>query len=126
MSAAFVAHLQDLFAPLGAVTARRMFGGHGLYLDGLFFAIVIDDAVYLKADAETVPRFEAAACAPFVYLSQDKPIAMSYWSVPEEAMDSPQAMLPWARLAVAAALRKPKAAKSKAAKTGVRAKPPRS
>ena len=69
--------------------------------------IVLDDALYLKTDAQTVDRFRAAGCAPFVYHGQAQPITMSYWSLPGEAMDSPQAMRPWAQLAWEAALRKP-------------------
>ena len=109
MSADLIEHLSDLFAPLGTLTARAMFGGHGLYLDGLLVGVLIEDAVYLKADAQTQADFEAAGCAPYVYAMGDKPLTLSYWSVPEAAMDSPQAMQPWARRAVEAALRKPPA-----------------
>lgn len=107
MDEAFIEYLRDLFADFGPVGARAMFGGHGLYHDGLIFGIVIDEAVYLKVDALTQPDFEAAGCAPFVYDMKGKALPMSYWSVPAEAMDASQAMLPWARRAYAAALRKP-------------------
>lgn len=112
MAGAFIAHLHDLFALLGPVTARAMFGGHGLYFEGRIIGVVVDDVLYLKADGETRARFESAGGAPFTYASRHvrKPtVTMSYWSVPDEAMESPQAMLPWARLAVEAALRKPEA-----------------
>lgn len=102
------AYLQDLFADFGPVATRAMFGGLGLYRDGVIFGIVVDDAVYLKVDALTQPAFEAAGCAPFVYAMPGRTVAMSYWSVPVEAMDAPQAMLPWARRAHEAALRKPR------------------
>jgi DNA transformation protein len=88
-----------------------MFGGHGVYFDGRIIGVVIDDALYLKADDATRAAFEAAGCAPFVYHSRGKTVAMSYWSLPAEAMDSPQAFLPWARRAHEAALRKPIARK---------------
>lgn len=106
MSPDFIAHLQDLFALFGPVSARSMFGGYGLYHDGRIIGVVIEDALYLKTDAETRSRFEAAGSAPFVYTGQKNPITLSYWSLPAEAMDSPQAMRPWAELAYAAALRK--------------------
>ena len=106
MSEDFIAYLQELFADFGVVTVRRMFGGHGLYRDGVFFALVLDDALYLKVDAQTQAQFEAAGSAPFVYTKQQEPITLSYWSVPDEALDSPQAMRPWAQLAYEAALRK--------------------
>jgi DNA transformation protein len=103
----FIAYLQELFADFGAVTVRAMFGGHGLYHDGVMFAVAFEDGLYLKVDNQTRALFEAEGCAPFVYAQTDKPLTMSYWSAPAAAMDSPQAMLPWARLAFEAALRKP-------------------
>ena len=108
MSAEFIAHLKDLFATFARIDVRPMFGGYGLYRDGTIFAIAIDDAVYLKVDDETRAAFEAAGSGPFIYTGSAKPITMSYWSAPAEAVDSPQDMLPWARLAYAAALRKRK------------------
>ena len=109
MSEAFLEHLRDLFSDFGEIEARPMFGGHGVYHAGAIIGVVIDDALYLKTDAQTRPAFEAAGCAPFVYAMQGREIAMSYWSLPDEAMDSPQAMRIWAQRAYEAALRKPKA-----------------
>jgi DNA transformation protein and related proteins len=106
-----IEYLPDLFADFGAVAARPMFGGHGIYREGVLIGIVLDETLYLKVDAQTRPAFEAAGCVPCIYTRQRTPITMSYWSVPEGAMDSAQAMLPWARLAHGAALRKSKAAR---------------
>lgn len=102
---AFVEHCLELLAPLGPARARRMFGGHGLYVGELFVAIVSGERLYLKADAETAPRFAAAGCEPFAVLSRGRMVALGYRAAPAEAMDSPAAMAPWARLAMAAALR---------------------
>lgn len=102
----FVAHCLELLAPLGAVRARRMFGGHGLYVDALFIALVVDERLYLKADADARPMFERAGCTPFAYSRRDgAAVTLGYWSAPDEALDSPQGMAPWGRLALAAALR---------------------
>jgi len=106
MTDAFLAHLHDLLDPIGQVSTRAMFGGHGLYLDGDLVGVVMDEALYLKVDAETSLHFEAAGCEPYVYLGQAQPITMSYWSVPEAALESTHAMRPWAELALAAARRK--------------------
>lgn len=111
MSNALIAHLHDLFDPLGALTTRPMFGGHGVYLDGAMIGVVMEDALYLKVDAETRLHFEAAGSQPYVYLGQEAPITMSYWLAPDEAMESAQAMRPWAELARAAALRAGRAKK---------------
>lgn len=103
-------HLRELLAPLGRIDARRMFGGWGLYADGVIVAIVADGELMLKTDAQTRPLFERAGCSAFVHRAKGRAdVAMSYWSVPGEALDSPEAMLPWARLALDAARRKPAA-----------------
>ena len=102
----FVAYVLELFAPAGRASARRMFGGHGIYVDGLFCAIAFDGRLYLKTDADTQAAFAAAGCAPFVYTGQAEPIEMSYWSVPESALDAAEDMAPWLRKAMEAAGRK--------------------
>ena len=101
------------------VRARRMFGGWGLYADDGFIALIAADRLYLKADAQSKPAFEAAGCEPFVYDAKTKSIVMSYWSAPPDALDSPTLMLPWARGALRAALQ------SRAAKLKPKLKPKR-
>jgi DNA transformation protein len=119
----FTDHCIELLAPLGAVLARRMFGGHGLYLDELFVAIIAFGQLWLKADAETASAFEQAGCAPFRYDKQGQVMTMAYFAAPEEAMESPALMQPWARLALQAALRA-RAAKPAASPKESRLKPP--
>ena len=117
-----VAHCLELLTPLGATRARRMFGGFGLYIDDLFIALIAADRLYLKVDAQTRASFEAAGCLPFVYDAAGKQVSLGYFSAPEEAMESPPLMQPWARLALAAALRA-RAAKPVAARPVRKAKP---
>lgn len=130
-SPAFVDHCLELLSGLGVARARRMFGGHGLYLDDLFIALIADEMLYLKADALSRARFEAAGCAPFRYASCRGESVMSYYAAPEEALESPALMGPWVHLARDAALRsrqaaaKPKAARKLAAKPTPRATRPR-
>lgn len=111
-----VDHCRELLAPMGAVRSRRMFGGHGLYVDELFVAIIAFGRLYLKADATTRPHFEAAACQPFVYDGAGKQVTLGYFTAPDDAMESPAVMQPWARLALEAALRGRAAKAPKAAK----------
>jgi DNA transformation protein and related proteins len=82
-----------------------MFGGHGLYCDGAFFALVLDDVLYLKADELSRPRFLAAGLEPFVYERQGKRASLGYYRAPPEALESPDAALAWGREALGAALR---------------------
>ena len=101
-----MSHCLELLAPLGAVRARRMFGGYGLYVGEVFVALIADERLYMKADDVSRPAFERAGCEPFAYSRRDRSaVTLGYWTAPEQALDSPRAMEPWARLAMAAALR---------------------
>lgn len=99
--------IAELFSGLGPVSIRRMFDGKGIYFDGVIFAIFLFDELMLKADAETAPDFAAAGCRQWVYANRKtgKPVPMPYWSVPDEALDDPDAMTPWARKALEAGRR---------------------
>lgn len=110
MSADLIAHLLDVASDFGALSARRMFGGHGVYHDGVMIGLISGDVLYLKIDDQTRERFRAAGSEPFLYTRRGETVPTSYWSVPEAAMDSSQEMTPWLVLAYAAALRKANAA----------------
>lgn len=101
--------LRDFFEGLGPISNRRMFGGKGVYHQGLIIALVVDDELLLKADVQSSHAFIAAGSRQWAYDSRKsgKPVAMPYWSVPEEAYDDPEIMTEWARLAFAASLRSP-------------------
>lgn len=100
---------QLLFGPLGPVEAKRMFGGHGLFLDGRMFALIAETGLFFKVDAETQPLFEAAGGATFYYSRQGQRVALSYGAPPEGDLDDPEALLNWAGKALDAARRaKPK------------------
>ncbi len=102
---AFVEHCSELLSPLGTVSVRRMFGGWGLYVDGLFIALIAFERLYLKADARTREHFAAAGCEPFSYPGRDgQKVTLGYWTAPPDALDAPALMTPWARLALQAAL----------------------
>ncbi|MGE7369405.1 TfoX/Sxy family protein [Neorhizobium sp. NPDC001467] len=98
--------LEEIFEGLGAVTVRRMFGGKGIYHRGLIFALDLRDTLMLKADALSAPQFAAAGAKQWSYEGRKgRPVLMPYWSVPEEALDDPDEMTRWARLAYEAAVR---------------------
>ncbi len=100
-----IAWFCELLEPLGRITVRRMFGGAGLYADGLIVGLEVDGTLYLKTDEQTRQAFADAGGVPFAYDGKGKPITMSYWTAPDDAMDSPEAMRPWATLALEASLR---------------------
>jgi DNA transformation protein and related proteins len=97
--------LKALFEPFGPVTVRRMFGGSGIYAEGLCFAIEADGDVYIKADALSQPTFSAAGSTPFTYAMNGKPRSMSYWRLPEIAHDEADELRGWAGLGLDAARR---------------------
>jgi DNA transformation protein and related proteins len=103
----YVEDLLQLLEPLGLVQARFMFGGWGLYQDGCMFGLVIGERLYLKTDDTTRAAFESAGGEPFVYDSGTgrKPVTLSYWTPPPDAVDDTHALLPWARRATDAAFR---------------------
>jgi DNA transformation protein len=97
------AWIEDLFEPVGRVTARRMFGGRGIYLGDRMIAIEVDGEVWLKGDAEAGGAFRDAGSRRFTYLRKGKVADMGFWSLPEAALDDPEAFRRFALLAVAAA-----------------------
>lgn len=99
--------IRDLMAGLGPVSIRRMFGGKGVYHDGLIVALVVDGDLLLKADTESAPEFEAAGSRQWVYEGRMRkgPVAMPYWSIPDDAIDDPDLMAVWARKAYEASRR---------------------
>lgn len=103
-------HLQDLFAGVAPISMRRMFGGYGIYHDGAIFAVVLDDRLLLKGDAETAQAYEASGMERWLYphAKNGKPVAMPYWTAPDSALDDPDEMTGWARMAIAAARRSAK------------------
>jgi DNA transformation protein len=109
----FALYCCELLAGVGPCTARRMFGGYGISQAGLTLALVADlgggEKLWLKADAETRSLFEAAGCERFSYeMTKNGKRALhslNYYSAPEEAMESAQLMLQWARLSLACALK---------------------
>ena len=102
---AFVSHCLELLSPLGSTSSRRMFGGHALYIDELCMALIIQDTLYLKVDDANRALFERQGCRPFTYtVKNDEKHSLSYYTAPEEAMESPAEMLPWARRALGAAV----------------------
>lgn len=126
----FANYCCDLLASVGRCIPKRMFGGFGISTDGLTIAILADlgdgEKLWLKGDAATRSRYEAAGCKIFTYPAKGVPRSMNYFSSPEHAMDSPDAMRQWAALALECALRAnaaKSAAKSKAPKKRMLSQP---
>jgi DNA transformation protein len=101
----FVRYAVDLFTPLGDVTSRGMFGGHGLYLDGIMFGLLDDGELFLKTDDLCQAQFAAAGGKRWTYPSPKGPMETRYFAPPSDAMESSDEMRKWFDLSIAAARR---------------------
>lgn len=101
----FCEHVTDLLAGFGPVSIRRMFSGAGLFRDGIMFALIVSDTLYLKVDDTTRPAYEAEGMGPFTYQRKGEAAALGYYQAPEAALDDPETMRDLARGAFAVALR---------------------
>ena len=100
-----IEHIIGVFDALGPVRARRMFGGHGLYLGEAMFGILLDDVLYLKADERTAPLFKANGLRRLIHDRDSRPVRMSFFTAPDEVLENPDEAELWGRRALEAAQR---------------------
>ncbi len=100
----FVEHACELLSCVGPCVAKRMFGGWGISVDGMNIAVISRETLYLKGSGDTEAQWLAAGCRNFEYEAKGEVKKVCYFTAPDEAMESPALMLPWARLALEAAV----------------------
>ena len=101
--------IREMFASLGPVTIKPMFGGKGVYCQGVIIAVEFHGDILLKADASSAAAFEAAGAIRWAYKGKTgRDVTMPYWSVPAEAFDDPDIMALWVKRAYEAGLRSAK------------------
>lgn len=100
--------INDLFAEIPGITSRHMFGGWGIYKDGIFFAIISEGELYFKVDGINQSDYEALDSHPFAYSREGKQISMSYWLVPEEITEDQERLAEWVHKSVEAGKRSKK------------------
>ncbi len=101
----FVTYVVELMQSIGPVRARGMFGGHGIFCEGLMFGLVADSVLYLKVDKETESEFKAKGLEAFTYNKKGKEFKMSYYQAPEEVLEDSEEMNNWAKKAYGVALK---------------------
>lgn len=101
----FVRNLDDVFELFGAIEAKRMFGGYGIYHDGLMFALVAGEVLYLKADRKSAESYVELGLQQFEYEKSGKKVRMSYYAATEDIFDNREKAKEWADRAYEAALR---------------------
>ena len=95
----YLTYVLDQLGCVGCFESRRMFGGAGIYFDGLFFALVADDVLYFKVGDSNKSDYEAAGMEPFRPFA-DKPNVMSYYEVPIEVLENKDRLGEWAQKAL--------------------------
>jgi len=107
----------ELFREFRPVSVRRMFGGAGIFVDGLMIGLVSDGVIYLKADSATIPDFEREGQAPFTYATKNGAHTLtSYWRMPDRLYDDVEELARWAHAAHSVAVRATVKPKGKSAK----------
>lgn len=101
---AFVKSLDDIFEEFGRIRVRPMFGGYGVYHDGLMFALVSDDVLYLRTDKAMAAELAARNLKPFEYMRQGERVQLAYTSAPAEIFDDPDEAKRWAQRAYVVAV----------------------
>ena len=105
VSAEFLEFISEQLEGFGSVDVKRMFGGAGIFREGLMFGLIADEVLFLKVDESTKPEFEAEFSTPFIYEKSGKALEMAYWRLPERLYDEPDEFIEWAHKAFGAALR---------------------
>lgn len=101
----FAAYVVEITQSVGPVYSKRMFGGHGIFFEGLMFGLIADKTLYLKVDNESKPDFTGLGLEAFSYNKKGKEMKLSYFQAPEEALEDLEVMNLWANKAYGAALR---------------------
>ncbi|MEN9657438.1 MAG: hypothetical protein RL571_903 [Pseudomonadota bacterium] len=103
----YIEYLLEQLAGLGVLRAKAMFGGYGFYCDEIFFAIVVNDILYIKADSQSKEEFTLLGLTPFSYYKKDGTAqSMAYYPLPDSTLEEQEEMMIWAKKGIAAALRK--------------------
>ena len=98
----FHTYVEDLFANLGRIRIRKMFGGAGVYSGEDMFALIDKDQVYVKSDDALKESLQSEGGSPFEWTnpSTGKTIKMSYVSLPVNALDDRDEASAWGRKAL--------------------------
>lgn len=101
----YLNYIMECMAFIRDLRVRGMFGGYGLYQNDLIFSIVVNDVLYLKADAAIEHEFSSRGLQPFSYTAQTKSVTMQYFEAPPDVFEQPEVMQEWTQKALGAALR---------------------
>lgn len=105
VSNSYLEYVLERLGSVGIVTARKMFGGVGIYFETTFFALIDNDTLYFKVNGKNRREYEEEGMEPFRPFGEDS-YSMKYYSVPERVLEDDESLREWILKAVAAANRK--------------------
>lgn len=95
MSEHLFEYMQDVLKSQGKLSTKRLFSGKAVYLNGIIFAIIFNEIIYLKVDETLSKELVSQSLKPFTYQRKDKTIALSYVEAPGDIYDDEEAALYW-------------------------------
>jgi len=96
----FLDYIIDCLSPFGSITSRAMFGGYGLYNEGVIFAVIIKDELYFKATKETEEFFKSKGSNKFTYQGKNGIVSMNYWKVDPDLLEDQDSLKEWFNVAI--------------------------
>ncbi len=85
---------------LGGITSRPMFGGHGIYCNGVRFGLLYRGRLYFKVSGGSKEDDLARGMSPF--RPNERQTSKSYYEVPPEVLDDQEAFRSWSKEAIRA------------------------
>jgi len=123
VSSDYLAYVLEQLAGLAGLSARRMFGGVGLYCEELFFGLIDNDTLYLRVNDDNRADYTARGMSAFRPYADRPELSMSYYEAPADVLEDPAQLVSWARRSVAVAMAAAKPARAaKTAKPAPRVK----
>lgn len=101
----YLTYVLDMLQPHGNIISKGLFGGHGIYYNGIIFAVIVENQLYFKVDDQTRPDFEEYGSKPFVYVGKTKSVTMPYMTLPESILENRDELPLWIEKAYQVSLR---------------------
>ncbi len=116
----YLAYVLDMLQPHGQITAKGLFGGHGIYYKGIIFAVIVENELYFKVDDHTREDYDEYDSQPFVYIGKTKTVTMPYMTLSESILENREELPLWIEKAYQVSLRHKKGQKRKPKKTAAK------
>lgn len=98
--------LEDILSFDQSLFFKKMFGGYGLYKNGLMVGIVDEETMFLRVKKEDFVLEKSKGCLPFSYESRGKTIELLYIKIEDEELEDEMVLAQKLKKGLEAALEK--------------------